>query len=339
MVKMNFSKLNDFFDLISGEEKVYLPVDTAEGAAFKPYESGMKYSEACNTTRSAKDFFFPQVENLVNFKVQDKKIEIIDTRTEMEDYVIFGVRACDMRSFEVLDRVYLQNPVDSYYKNRRDHGTIITVACNRPQETCFCGSFDIDAADPSGDVSSWIVGDDIYFKANTGKGEKLIEKISSLTVESDDSMVENAKAAIRTMMDKLPIKEIGLDKISGRGLMDNFNSEIWDEVYKTCLGCGTCTFVCPTCQCFDVKEFKTNEGVIRYRCWDSCMYKDFTQMAAGNNRASHKERFRQRFMHKLVYFPNNNDGMYSCVGCGRCLRSCPASLNIVKVAKALGGKE
>lgn len=339
MVKMSFSKLNDFFDLISGEEKIYLPVDTAEGAAFKPYESGMKYSEACNTTRSAKDFFFPQVENLVNFKVQDKKIEIIDTRTEMEDYVIFGVRACDMRSFEVLDRVYLQNPVDSYYKNRRDHGTIITVACNRPQETCFCGSFGIDAAEPSGDVSSWIIGDDIYFKANTEKGEKLVAKISSLTAESDDSMVKNAKNAIRTMMDKLPIKEIGLDKISGRGLMDNFNSEIWDEVYKTCLGCGTCTFVCPTCQCFDVKEFKTNEGVIRYRCWDSCMYKDFTQMAAGNNRASHKERFRQRFMHKLVYFPNNNDGMYSCVGCGRCLRSCPASLNIVKVAKALGGKD
>ncbi len=339
MVKMSISKLNDFFDLISGEEKIYLPVDTAEGAAFKPYESGMKYSEACNTTRSAKDFFFPQVENLVNFKVQDKKIEIIDTRTEMEDYVIFGVRACDMRSFEVLDRVYLQNPVDSYYKNRRDHGTIITVACNRPQETCFCGSFGIDAAEPSGDVSSWIVGDDIYFKANTEKGETLVAKISSLTEESDETMVENAKNAIRTMMDKLPIKEIGLDKISGRGLMDNFNSEIWDEVYKTCLGCGTCTFVCPTCQCFDVKEFKTNEGVIRYRCWDSCMYKDFTQMAAGNNRASHKERFRQRFMHKLVYFPNNNDGMYSCVGCGRCLRSCPASLNIVKVAKALGGKD
>ena len=72
----------------------------------------------------------------------------------------------------------------------------------------------------------------------------------------------------------------------------------------------------------------------RYRCWDSCMYSDFTMMAHGNNRTSQMQRFRQRFMHKLVYFPANNNGMYSCVGCGRCVEKCPSSLNIVKVIKA-----
>ena len=46
------------------------------------------------------------------------------------------------------------------------------------------------------------------------------------------------------------------------------------------------------------------------------------------------QRFRQRFMHKLVYFPANNNGMYSCVGCGRCVEKCPSALNIVKVIKA-----
>jgi ferredoxin len=340
MLKINASKLNDFFALVAANEKLYLPVDTTEGAAFKPYQEGLKYSEACNTTRSAKDFFFPQVENLVSFKVDHKQIEVIDTRTETEDFVIFGVRACDMASFEVLDRVYLQDPVDSYYKNRREHGVIITVACGRPQETCFCQNFGIDAANPAGDVTTWIFGDDIYFKANTEKGEKLVELASSLGDSADDSAVEPVKSAIKMMIDRLPVKDIKLDKISGRGLMDNFNSPIWDDVFTTCLGCGTCTFVCPTCQCFDVREFKKNDGtVIRFRCWDSCMYQDFTKMAAGNNRASQKERFRQRFMHKLVYFPNNNDGVYGCVGCGRCLRSCPQSLNIVKVAKALGGNE
>ena len=44
-------------------------------------------------------------------------------------------------------------------------------------------------------------------------------------------------------------------------------------------------------------------------------------------------------MHKLVYFPANNDGAYSCVGCGRCLNKCPISMNIVKVIKTLGVKE
>ncbi len=37
-------------------------------------------------------------------------------------------------------------------------------------------------------------------------------------------------------------------------------------------------------------------------------------MAHGNNRTSQMQRFRQRFMHKLVYYPLNNDGMFSCVG-------------------------
>ena len=64
------------------------------------------------------------------------------------------------------------------------------------------------------------------------------------------------------------------------------------------------------------------------------MYSDFTMMAHGNNRTSQMQRFRQRFMHKLVYFPTNNDGMFSCVGCGRCVDKCPASLNIVKVIRA-----
>ena len=44
-------------------------------------------------------------------------------------------------------------------------------------------------------------------------------------------------------------------------------------------------------------------------------------------------------MHKLVYFPMNNDGVFSCVGCGRCVEKCPIHMNIVKVIKALGGKK
>lgn len=66
------------------------------------------------------------------------------------------------------------------------------------------------------------------------------------------------------------------------------------------------------------------------------MYADFTKEAAGNPRSTQMQRFRQRFMHKLVYFPANNDGEYGCVGCGRCVKKCPIHMNIVKVIKALG---
>ena len=62
----------------------------------------------------------------MDFKVKGKEIEIIDPRTEHEDFVIFGVRACDARSFTILDKVFLADPVDTYYKSRREHGTIVS---------------------------------------------------------------------------------------------------------------------------------------------------------------------------------------------------------------------
>ena len=115
-----------------------------------------------------------------------------------------------------------------------------------------------------------------------------------------------------------------------------FHSKIWEQLAAGCLSCCICTYVCPTCHCYDICDYQeTEERTQRYRCWDSCMAKDFTLMAHGSPRKTKVERFRQRYMHKLVYFPENNEGEYACVGCGRCLQKCPVQLNIVKVAKAL----
>ena len=184
------------------------------------------------------------------------------------------------------------------------------------------------------DVATWMVEGELYWKALTEKGEKLTKAVASLLTETDDAKVEAEKTAIRAIVEKLPYSNLSLEGWNGDALTEKFESPIWEDLYKPCLACGTCTFVCPTCQCYDIKDYDTGHGVQRYRCWDSCMYSDFTMMAHGNNRTSQMQRFRQRFMHKLVYFPANNDGMYSCVGCGRCVEKCPASLNIVKVIKA-----
>ena len=338
MFKLPVSKLNDFFEAVSASHKVYLPVDDkASGQAdYKIWRSGVELSKALNTARSAKDFFFPQTENLVDFKMSGKTIEVIDTRVETEDFVTFGVRACDAKSFEILDRVFLAEPVDSYYKNRREHGVIITLACSQPEETCFCTVFGIDPTNPAGDVSGWIADDTLYLSANNEKGQSLLDKVSSLLEESSDEAVEAQKAQTKAILEKLPLRNLDLSKFKHENLIELFNSKKWAELSESCLGCGSCTFVCPTCQCYDIRDFDTGHGVQRYRCWDSCMYSDFTRMAHGNPRLTQLERFRQRFMHKLVYYPSNNDGMYSCVGCGRCLVKCPISMNIAKVIKTLG---
>ncbi len=336
MKKISLEKLNALFAEIAETKALYLPVDTETGAQYQKWEEGKTLSSALNTVRSAKDFFFPQTESLVHFKVEGKKIEIMDVRDEGAPFVIFGVRGCDVKSFELLDRVFLQDPVDTYYQNRRNNAIIVSLACSEPEETCFCHSFGISAADPAGDVTAWIKDGEIIFRANTEKGEQLLAPLP--LEEGGEAKAEEARSEIEAITKKLPLQNLPLEKFKAENLMDFFNDPKWASLSQSCLGCGTCTFVCPTCHCFDIRDFDTGHGVQRFRCWDSCMYRDFSQMAAANPRLSQLERFRQRFMHKLVYYPANHEGRFLCVGCGRCLSRCPISMDIVKVIKELGGE-
>ena len=340
MRKIPLDKLDLLFAKIAEKQSLYIPSDSTEGAKFAKWTEGTPLTSQLNTARGIKDFFFPQSEDLMKFKMQGKSIEVIDIRDEHKDFVIFGARACDVRAMEVLDRVFLHTePVDTYYKNRREHGIIMSLACTRPAETCFCGTFGIDAANPDGDIVCYKTDDALYMNAVSEKGAALLNSLSDIAEDADTKAVDEQKNLIKERMAKLPLANLTTDSFGG-GKTDNFfDSDEWEKLSESCLGCGTCTFVCPTCQCYDIRDFKTNDGVVRYRCWDSCMYSQFTRMAHGNNRNSQKERFRQRFMHKLVYFPENNNGMFSCVGCGRCLAKCPISMNIVKVMKALEGTD
>lgn len=335
-------KIDLFFEAVASKQKLYLPVtNSSKKANFELWQKGKVLSEELKTVRSAKDFFFPKAERLVNYKVNGKEIVVEDPRKEVEDFVVFGVRSCDAKSFEIIDNVYLNmSPVDTYYKNRREHGTIITLACNEPAQTCFCSTYKIDTANPTGDVSCWKTDGKFYFEANSEKGKALIEQVKSVLAESDSSAVENCKKQIAEKIEKLPFAHLDLSKLEKHEMLKMFNSKIWEQVSEACLGCGTCTYICPTCMCFDVRDFKKNDGnVEQVRCWDSCMYNDFTQMAAENPRHTQKERSRQRFMHKLMYYPMAHEGVFSCVGCGRCLESCPINMNIVKVIKAYNEAE
>ena len=337
MKKLPISKLNDFFSAVSkAGNKVYLPVDIGEGkgADYKLWSEGVELSKALNTNRSAKDFFFPQTENLFELKMDGKNIDVIDTRKEAEDFVVFGVRACDVRSFDILDRVFLANPVDTYYKTRREHGVIISLACTKPAHTCFCHQMDVDAANAGGDIQTWMTDDALYLEVLTEKGKALLSKID-FAEDADAKAVEAQKAETKKALEALPLTMPSAEIFEEKELLKLFSSPKWASLSESCLACGTCTFVCPTCQCYDIRDFDTGHGVKRFRCWDSCMYSDFTKMAHGNPRVSQLERFRQRFMHKLVYYPANNNGLKGCVGCGRCLAKCPISINIVKVAKSL----
>ena len=341
MLSIAKDKIDSLFELIGSAQPLYLPVDNNSGKAdFARWEKGTKLSECLKTTRSAKDFFFPKTEHMVSYELNGQEVKVVDPRKEVEDFVIFGVRACDAKGFTAIDNVYLNmDPVDSYYKNRREHGTVIVLACNDPAKTCFCSTFGIDAslaASPAGgDVSCWLADGKYYFQANTDKGKAFVENAKAALTDSADAAVEEVKKDIKAKVEAQPFAHLDLSKFQGKDMLKIFNSKVWDKVSEPCVGCGTCTYVCPTCMCFDVRDFDTGNGVRQIRCWDSCMYNDFTQMAAENPRHTQKERSRQRFMHKLMYYPMAHEGMYSCVGCGRCVENCPVNMNIVKVIKAI----
>ena len=337
MYKFELNNLEKVLEKLSGNYPVFMPLEKSGEANYGLWEKGAKTAlDKLKTVKSPKDLFFPQSETLMKFKTSTKTISIEDTREEVKPFVLLGVRACDYKAIEVLDKVFLAEPVDTYYKAKRDAGVIVTFACSRPEESCFCKVFDIDATNPLGDATMWIDGETAYIRANTEKGSALIEVLG--LEETDGKEVEKQQAEVKKIIEKLPFSNLDLSYFKDTELKEIFNRPEWQKLSEACLACGTCTFVCPTCQCFDIRDFKTDKGIIRYRCWDSCMYSDFTQMAHGNNRTTQAQRYRQRFMHKLKYYPEQNGGLYSCVGCGRCVNKCPQRLNIVKVVKTLGEK-
>ena len=336
MKKIAMASLNALFAKIAADKKLYLPIEKAGKVDFYEWSEGENVRlDVLKTVKSAKDVFFPQVENLLKFRMEGKSIEINQAPLCEEDFVIFGVRGCDAKSFEILDRVFLVDPRDEFYASRRAHGIVVTLACGEPEESCFCTNFGVNPANPGGDVTAWIAGEEMLLQANTEKGEKLIAELD----EADTKAAEDEQARITEIVEKLPLNNLNLEGFDGEHLMEKFDDPKWEGLSRACLGCGTCTFVCPTCQCYDIRDFDNGKSVTRYRCWDSCMYSDFTLMAAENSRHTQLQRYRQRFMHKLVYFPANNEGVYSCVGCGRCVEKCPQGLNIVRVIKALGVNE
>ena len=340
MLKIAKEKLNALLSKLNESTGIFIPVKRAGEVNYEVWKEGKEVSlETLKTVKSPKNMFFPQTENMMQFKTEGKSIEIIDAREEKTPFVLFGVKACDYKAIEVLDKVFLADPVDTFYQARREATTIVTLACSRPEESCFCGAFGIDATAPMGDVTTWLDENYLYWQANTEKGETLTALIKEFAVDGGEAEVAAQQTATKEILAKLPFATLDLSRFKQENLNDLFADPAWEEMSEACLGCGTCTFVCPTCQCFDIRDFKTHEGVIRYRCWDSCMYSDFTLMAHGNSRTTQMQRFRQRFMHKLVYYPSQNDGLYSCVGCGRCVNKCPQNLNIVKVIKTLGGKK
>ena len=182
MKKIALCNIEKLYAEINGLQELYLPVRKAGATNFAKYEGGVEVDiKSLQTVKSAKDLFFPQSEDMIEFKVNGKNIEVKDARKQSEPFVLFGVRGCDVKSLEVLDKVFLAEPVDSYYKTRREHGVIVAMACSKPTETCFCGTFGVDASAPAGDILCYKTADAFYLEGQTEKVKALLAKLDGVT--------------------------------------------------------------------------------------------------------------------------------------------------------------
>lgn len=343
MYKVEAKNIPALLDTLAMGRDLYLPARNKAGkvdyAKYAP-DTVVDFQTA-QTAKSPKDIFFPQVENLLRFQQEGKHLSLEQLQPEDRKVIIMGLRACDARSFAILDKVFLVPPVDTYYKKRREQAVLIGMACSDPEETCFCGSFRIDPTRPEADVITSMVQGDLYWQVVTSKGEELTKTVlaSGLLVEAAQEELELCQAQgarAKAILKELPLGTYKFNDGLYADELKTFKDPKWAELSSNCLSCCVCTYICPTCHCYDIRDYKVSDTKVeRYRCWDSCMCRDFTKMAHGNPRKTKLERFRQRYMHKLVYFPENHQGTYACVGCGRCLQKCPVNLNIVKVAKVL----
>ncbi len=117
-----------------------------------------------------------------------------------------------------------------------------------------------------------------------------------------------------------------------RPSLDLHDAAFWEDVAFSCINCGTCTFVCPTCWCFDIQDEIHGKTGKRMRNWDSCMFPLFTLHGSGHNpRDTKMQRVRQRFMHKLKYYVDKYDDGISAWAAADASDQCPVNIDIRRV--------
>ncbi len=330
------SDLGGWLDRIAQEYELIGPTEDDGIIRFAPVESSAELVlEFTNSLIPPKSLFFPQVESLFSFRKSGQEIELEETTPLSGDRVVFGIRNCDVRSLYLLDSVFCEDLKDTYYQERRARTALIALACPTPPwSSCFCTTFGIDPLSPQGSDVLLTDVDDIYLvDVTTEKGQRLValsEDLFSPLTEGEAQQLQPPPVEMK----KLDVSQLQ-ERIDAL-----WEDEYWRKISRPCLGCGICTYVCPTCHCFDIVDVgSTSEGE-RYRCWDSCMYNDFALMASGENpRPTKRERIHNRYFHKFSAFPSRYGTGYACVGCGRCLVHCPGGVEITEVIKHILAKE
>ena len=325
-------KMAQWLQSLRGTYEIVGPVKPQEGqAAFMDTDSNSEIVlDNAAWLLPPKDYLLPRTETLVVFDPKDEADPIKAPLAEDKPRLMMGLRACDARAIAVLDKVYLDGDVkDPYYEARRKSMVMVGNVCDEPRWSCFCTSVGnpIDwLADT--DMVTTDIGDSVVLTTNTPAGEAVLQSsdMSALSDPSDEQMKQ--KVAVWDKMANMPTRPFA-------GKLDKdflaWDDPIWQTYARKCIGCGVCSYLCPSCSCFDIQDEKVGGEIERYRCRDTCQSCYFTLMGHGHNpRPEKKMRMRQRLSHKFKYQPQQFN-IIGCTGCGRCVELCPVNMDIRQV--------
>lgn len=318
--------------------RLFGPVREKEYHQFKALDRGeLPDLDLVNTRLSPKALLFPQSENMLEYSLDESREDhhiMHEAARDDSPRAVVGIRPCDAKA-TLLVKLNFDTPdvKDPYWLRAYEATTFIGVACDTPLSTCFCTTAGCGPYHEEGlDILAMDRGDGYLANILTDKGRAFADA-AGWTETIDDAAAFDAG---RQAAEKRIASTVHTDNLSDTDLLALHGADFWDDIAFACINCGTCTFTCPTCWCFDIQDEVHGKAGVRMKNWDSCMFPIFTVHTTGHNpRATKAQRVRQRFMHKLKYFVDKYQAGIMCVGCGRCVRQCPVNIDIRRVCEQM----
>jgi ferredoxin len=320
--------------------QVFGPVRQDGIVHFKEIEDGGDIDWSFQNSRlSPKSLFLPQSQGMFAFHSDPAKEDPYVLKEVHGDdtlRVVIGMRPCDAKALQLVDANFdTQTYQDPWWVKAREATTLVGMSCTAPCSTCFCTSVGGGPCDGAGlDVLLTEVEDGYLVKVFTQKG-KTLTNASNAFQPAKQALVERGASIEKAAASRI-VSQVDTSKLEALDMLALHQADFWEDVEFACINCGTCTFLCPTCWCFDIQDETFGLSGIRLRNWDSCMFPLFTLHASGHNPRGQKvQRVRQRFLHKLKYFVDKYGIGAACVGCGRCVQHCPVNIDIRQVCQRM----
>jgi len=328
------AQLNDWLDRLAMEVRLVAPVDVEGKLLYRPV-GGSEQDHASDaiawgferTAMSPKTWLFPGTEPILIIE-QGTEISLQETPAP-EPTIVFGVRPCDARGALAIDALFLnKEPSDGQYARHREATTLVGLACSQMWSSCFCTVV--------GGAPNSTEGLDILLTELKGEGNGTAYAVQVITQKGAE-LAESMRGEERSISLPEPEMKEKLPSLRDSDAWETqFDQVYWQRLADRCLGCRVCTFVCPTCRCFDVRDevvaHSPGKRVFeRLRAWDACTVSAYRRIAGGHNpRPTQSSRLRNRFYCKFMYYPEDF-GPLGCVGCGRCVDACPVGIDILEV--------